>query len=64
MFDWPETIDALPDAIRYDWIVNRLSKQINRKLAVITRQQAAQTKFIVQPGTVSRETHSAQGNNA
>lgn len=47
---------ALPDAFRYDWIVNRLSQQLNRKLAVITRQPAAQTKFIVQPGTVSRET--------
>ena len=41
---------ALPDAFRYDWIVNRLSKQINRKLAVITRQPSAQTKFIVDPG--------------
>jgi hypothetical protein len=27
---------ALPDAYRYDWIVNRLSKQIHRKMRVIT----------------------------
>ena len=47
---------ALPDAFRYDWIVNRLSRQIKRKLAVITGQPSAQTKFTIEPGTVSRET--------
>jgi hypothetical protein len=50
---------GLPDAFRYDWIVNRLSKQINRKLAVITGRKAS-TEFIV-TGSVSRET---QGDHA
>ncbi len=30
-----EFLIGLPDAFRYDWIVNRLSRQIKRKLAVI-----------------------------
>lgn len=45
---------SLPDAYRYDWIVNRLSRQINRKLAVITRQVTAQTTFIIGPEALKR----------
>ena len=43
-----EFLIGLPDAFRYDWIVNRLSRQIKRKLAVILGRQV-DVKFLVQP---------------
>jgi hypothetical protein len=52
---------VLPDAMRADWVRNRLSKQIVRKLSVITRRPAL-VEFII-PESVSRETQS-QGDSA
>jgi chromosomal replication initiator protein len=43
-----EFLIGLPDAFRYDWIVNRLSKQIKRKLAVIVGRSTISVKFRVQ----------------
>lgn len=47
---------VLPDALRADWVRNRLSKQIVRKLSVITRRPAL-VEFIIRE-SVSRETQS------
>ena len=44
-----EFLIGLPDAFRYDWIVNRLSRQIKRKLAVIVGRATIDVKFRVQP---------------
>jgi chromosomal replication initiator protein len=44
-----EFLIGLPDAFRYDWIVNRLSRQIKRKLAVIVGRATVDVKFRVQP---------------
>jgi chromosomal replication initiator protein len=44
-----EFLIGLPDAYRYDWIVNRLSRQIKRKLAVIVGRATIDVKFRVQP---------------
>ena len=43
-----EFLIGLPDAFRYDWIVNRLSRQIKRKLAVIVGRATIDVKFRVQ----------------
>ena len=51
---------VLPDSMRADWVRNRLSKQIVRKLSVITRRPAL-VEFII-PESVSRETQ-AQGDS-
>jgi chromosomal replication initiator protein len=48
-----EFLIGLPDAFRYDWIVNRLSKQIKRKLAVIVGRSTIDIKFRVQPRPVA-----------
>jgi hypothetical protein len=60
LVNWEEETNTytigLPDAFRYDWIVNRLSKQINRKLQVITGRKASTEFIVTNPGTVSRET--------
>lgn len=45
---------ALPDAYRYDWVVNRLSKQIKRKLAVITGRPAAVEFKVIVPGAAGQ----------
>jgi chromosomal replication initiator protein len=47
-FEDGEFLIGLPDAFRYDWIVNRLSKQIKRKLAVIVGRSTINVKFRVQ----------------
>ncbi len=47
-FEDGEFIIGLPDAFRYDWIVNRLSRQIKRKLAVIMGRSTIDVKFRVQ----------------
>ena len=44
-----EFLIGLPDAFRYDWIVNRLSRQIKRKLSVILGRATIDVKFRVQP---------------
>ena len=44
-----EFLIGLPDAFRYDWIVNRLSRQIKRKLSVIIGRATIDVKFRVQP---------------
>ncbi|MFN8468976.1 MAG: chromosomal replication initiator protein DnaA [Caldilineaceae bacterium] len=48
-----EFLIGLPDAFRYDWIVNRLSRQIKRKLAVIVGRATIDVKFRVQPRPVA-----------
>lgn len=47
-----EFIIGLPDAFRYDWIVNRLRTQIKRKLALIVGRSSIDVKFRVQPRPV------------
>lgn len=48
---------GLPDAFRYDWIVTRLSRQINRKLSVITGRPATTEYHVrVAPGAVGAVT--------
>jgi chromosomal replication initiator protein len=53
-----EFLIGLPDAFRYDWIVNRLSRQIKRKLAVIVGRSTIDVKFRVQarPATTRDDT--------
>ena len=46
---------SLPDAFRYDWIVNRLSKQIKRKLTVISGRPAEVKFKVIVPGNTGKE---------
>jgi chromosomal replication initiator protein len=52
-------IIGLPDAFRYDWIVNRLSRQIKRKLCVIVGRSTIDVIFRVQPRPVGGQKDTA-----